>query len=374
MKKLKVCVHECLHWQRFGIGQYEWHIVNGLAGLNKYEMQGQAFRVDIGGLPFPVKRHVLPYRYFFDNKIISAVCPFSYNALWGDFSSGVNLFLANQIPRLRLRGPVVSVLYDLIPLRMSDYMQREGMAEGRIRKFREDFAHLVRRSDAICTMSEYSKNDMVDMFGCDPSKVHIVPPGVDVAPYENANPILDAEVKTKYALPDCYFLYVGSSREYKNVDNALRAYARLPEQIRRKAPFVLSGTSERLAQIAAECGISQQVRFLGFVPEIEKPSVYRLASVFVFISLFEGFGMPAIEAMAAGTPVLGSTRTSLPEVIGDCGRMVDPFDLDAIAAEMQMLLEDEALRSSLVKRGYMRARQFSWNNSVCQMENVIDGV
>lgn len=375
MKRVNLCLSDIQRdWQRYGIGQYEYHVVSGLAACGKYDLRGTMFRSRSVEVPFPVFNHVLPHRYFFLNPMIAALCPIPYNWACGDLRSEIFVFFANYIPRLPVRGKVIAVVHDLIPLYIRDCLLREGASAAQVDRMRGDFERTVKRADVLCVVSEYTKREVVEEYGVDPAKIRIVPPGVDAESFvRGSHDELDSMVRAKYSLPERFFLYFGNLREYKNVDGALRAYSRLPEEIRSAVPFVVNGEpNARLGKVVDECGIGKDVRFLGFVPDEEKASLYRLATVFVFLSLIEGFGMPVLEAMAAGTPVLCSNRASLPEVAGDGALLVNPLDCDAIAVGMRRLLDDDGLREKLAAEGHTRAGLFSWKNSIDRMIAAID--
>lgn len=377
MKKrnINLCLYELSNWRQYGIGHYQYNIALGLHALNKYDIRGVTFRNKIERMPFKVIHHFLPYRYFFDSKTIASLCPIPYNWLCGDFKSDVNIFFWNKIPKVRITGNIIGVLHDLIPLRVTDCLLKGGMSKERVFKFYEEFERLVNRSTRVCTVSEFSKRDIVKEFSVPDDRIDVVPPGVDVERFSKRDHIASAAIRKKYDLPTEYMLYFGGLSMYKNVDNAIKAYSLLPVDVRKNFSFVISGFSERLEALARQYGVLGSdggVRFLGYVPEQDKAPIYQMASAFVFVSRYEGFGMPIIEAMASGVPVLGSTCASIPEVIGTCGLTVDPDDVDGMSCKMNELLGNCDLRNRFVRGGLERAKLYSWHNSVEKMATCID--
>jgi glycosyltransferase involved in cell wall biosynthesis len=170
------------------------------------------------------------------------------------------------------------------------------------------------------------------------------------------------------------YLYAGNIKPHKNVDRLIEAYAILRRRGVESARLLIIGDEiskyPNLRRLVHRFQLHQHVRFLGFVPDATLAVLYQLASVFVFPSLYEGFGLPPLEAMAAGAPVITSNVSSLPEVVGDAALLIDPMDAGAIADAMARVLGDEALRAELVRRGHERVKAFSWDRSVARVREV----
>lgn len=210
--------------------------------------------------------------------------------------------------------------------------------------------HKARR---VITISEFSRTQVVSWSGLKAEKVVNVGVGVE----DRFSP-----VGIQHSLDCPYLLYVGSRKPHKNLVRLLKAFsiARIDQAIF----LLLSGAPDRYmcAQLR-NLGLENRVRFAGFISEENLPSYYRGALALAFPSLYEGFGLPVLEAMACGTPVLTSNATSLPEVVGDAGLMVDPYDVKAIAAGIERLVEDYQLREKLRTRGLERAKRYTWERT-----------
>ncbi len=227
--------------------------------------------------------------------------------------------------------------------------------------YQQVIARLATRAKQIITVSDFSKGQLVDLLGIDERLITVVYNGVDDRYRENTD-VFQWEVP--------YFLYVGNRRKNKNLPAMLTAFARA--SIPSDFMFFLSGhMDEDLSVLIGQLGISRRVRFLGRIPEENLPALYKGAYATFFVSLMEGFGLPIIESMATGTPVLTSTAGPLPEVAGDAALCVDPRNEDAIAAGIETLVNDRTRYDTLKNKGLVRAAQFTWDNTAAKTWNVI---
>jgi glycosyltransferase involved in cell wall biosynthesis len=219
--------------------------------------------------------------------------------------------------------------------------------------------------DAVATDSEHARGALVRYLGLRPERVPVVPLGVDGGRFRPVAPEQARAVAARYGLDGPFVLYVGAYQARKNILALIDAFAR----VRRERPelrLALAGPSpwaypalrERLEGLG-----SAAVRALGYVADADLPSLYGAASVYVLPSLYEGFGIPVLEAMACGTPVVCSTASSLPEVAGDAALLVDPHDRDAIAAALGRVVSEPGLAADLRRRGLARAGRFTWERT-----------
>jgi glycosyltransferase involved in cell wall biosynthesis len=222
--------------------------------------------------------------------------------------------------------------------------------------------HAARRVIAI---SAATRSDLVRHYGADPAKISVVHHGLSPA-FRPVDPPTIAAVRARHQLNGPYLLYVGTIQPRKNLARLIEAFARicaLPETPPDLSLAIAGRRGWLTAQIerqATDLGINDRVRFLGYVPDADLPALIGGALAFTFPSLYEGFGMPVLEAMACGTPVLCSNTSALPEVAGDAAILVDPHAVDAIAAGLARLVADAPLREQLRTRGLAHAAVFTW--------------
>jgi glycosyltransferase involved in cell wall biosynthesis len=236
----------------------------------------------------------------------------------------------------------------------------------------------ARRSHKILTVSEASKRDIIRFLNVPASKVVVVYNAMDerfgVAPSEEAI----ARVRERYQLDHRFVLYVGNIKPHKNLVRLVEAF----EQLRARGfdDLTLLIIGDEISKLPAlrravhSHKLHKHVRFLGYLPDDTLAVLYRLADVFVFPSLYEGFGLPPLEAMACGAPVVTSNVSSLPEVTGDAAVLVDPYDATSIADGVAKVLSDPALRSEMRVKGIARAREFSWERSVSRTRQIYQEV
>ena len=236
----------------------------------------------------------------------------------------------------------------------------------------------TRQADRILTVSEASKRDILRFFHVPQEKVQVVYNAIDERFLTPPDEATTDRVRQRYQLDHPFVLYVGNIKPHKNIERLIDAFGRARRDGPQGLKLVVIGDDisryPSLRQMVHRHKLDKFVRFLGFQPQETLASFYRLAGVFVFPSLYEGFGLPPLEAMACGTPVVTSNVSSLPEVAGDAALLVDPYNVEAIAEAIRQALGDPALRAGMIARGLARARQFSWAESVGQIHTVYQEV
>lgn len=238
--------------------------------------------------------------------------------------------------------------------------------------------HTARRADHVIASSEYSRRDLIDTYRLPSEKVTAIPLAAPVfyKPVTDENELI--RIRQKYDLEGDFILGVGSIQPRKNLGRLISAYAMLAKKRDDLPPLILVGKKAWLSEETFGAkdlhGLGDRVRFTGFVPDEDLPPLYSAAKLFVYPSFFEGFGLPPLEAMQCGTPVITGDRTSLPEVVGDAGILVDPFDTQAIADAIERLLADESLRGDLSRKGLERSKLFSWNSTARQTLDVFERI
>jgi len=263
-------------------------------------------------------------------------------------------------PRLSARKRLVVTIYDV-----SFVTHPEFHLEANIRHCLAGTREAIERADAILAISEHTRRDLVERMGAPPDRVLVTPLAPDPSLARVTDPARLDEVRRRYGLPERFVLFVGTLEPRKNIARLIDAYATLPERLQRDAGLVMAGgkgwLSDTMRDEVARRGMGDRVRFIGYVRPEDMASLYSLATTFAYPSLYEGFGLPVLEAMVCGTPVLTSNVSSLPEVAGDAALLVSPTDVGEIADGLAQMLEDAALAAKLSARGLEWTTRFSWD-------------
>lgn len=274
---------------------------------------------------------------------------------------------------LQLPCPTVVTIHDVITLILPEY--RERLMN---RLYTSLISRAVQRVQAVIAVSECSARDVHRVLGIPSERIRVIGNAID-ATYR---PVTDAQelarVRTRLDLPADYLLYLGGFDLRKNLLRVVEAFAQLPEQTRANYPLVIAGRPHLAGHplypdprpTIDKLGVRNTVRLVGEIDDADKPALYSGATLFVWPSLYEGFGIPVLEAMACGVPVITSNSSSLPEVVGDTGRLVSPNDVAEIAQAIAQLLDDRAAREDLRARALARAGTFSWDRVAEQTLNV----
>lgn len=230
------------------------------------------------------------------------------------------------------------------------------------------------KADRILTVSEASKTDILRFFNVAPDKVEVIYNAIDERFLAPPNAERMELARQRYQLDHPFILYVGNIKPHKNLERLIDSFARARSQGLDDLKLIIIGDEiskyPPLRQSVHKHKLDKHVRFLGFQPMETLAAFYRLARAFVFPSLYEGFGLPPLEAMACGTPVVTSNVSSLPEVAGGAAMLVDPYDEDAIASAIVRAVSDDSLRADLIEKGLQRARTFSWKQSVKKIHDI----
>jgi glycosyltransferase involved in cell wall biosynthesis len=263
-------------------------------------------------------------------------------------------------------GKMAVTLYDLIHLLYPDFLPSKAAYLYACGMFRIAAA----KADMIITISEYTKRDIMKRLGVKESRIRLIYPAVghEFIPSEDSR----REMRSAYGR---YILYVGAIRGHKNVLTLAEAYCKLKKSGKIEQKLLVAGKSksvyiERIKALISGCGLEKD-----FI-HIENPDfetvkkLYRGADLFVFPSLYEGFGLPVLEAMASGCPVVTSNSSSLPEAAGDAALLVDPLDVEALSGSIRAVLADEILSNGLVRKGFERVKHFSWDRAAAQTLDV----
>jgi glycosyltransferase involved in cell wall biosynthesis len=266
--------------------------------------------------------------------------------------------------------PYVVTIHDCIHLRFPQYLPSRGA----LHYARVMMRMSAKRSKRILTVSQASKNDILHYLRVPSDKVEVIYNALDERLATVPTPEDVDRVRQRFLLTSPFILYTGNIKPHKNVDRLIEAFSIMRRRGIEDVKLLIIGDEiskyPNLRRLVHRFQLHQHVRFLGFVPDATLAVLYRLASVFVFPSLYEGFGLPPLEAMASGTPVVTSNISSLPEVVGDAALLIDPMDAWAIADATSRVLMEPQLRADLVHRGFERVKAFSWERSVGRVREV----
>jgi glycosyltransferase involved in cell wall biosynthesis len=270
------------------------------------------------------------------------------------------------IPLFFRTGRYIVTIHDVIPLVLPwAFPIRHRFVLGMA------FTRIRRQADMVIVPSSAAAEDVVHFLGVERERIRVIPMGCEARFQPSEEATQTAALRRRYDLPERYILFVGTLEPRKNVKTLLQAFAQvIAETPRNDLKLVIAGGKgwggeDYMAMVEA-LKLHNHVRFTGFVDDDHLPDLYRGALLFVYPSLYEGFGLPVLEAMACGTPVITSNRTSLPEVAGDAALLVDPIQPEALAAAMSSIMNDAELRQALRAKGLARAHAFTWDAAAQQ--------
>ena len=289
--------------------------------------------------------------------------------------SGATLFHAPHyvLPPLTPCRAIVTI-HDCIHLRFPQYLpNRLAYVYARAQLW-----SATRRARRVLTVSQASKQDIVRFFDVPESKVTVIPNAIDERFRQTPADADLVRVRERYQLPERFIMYAGNVKPHKNLERLIDAFVRVRARGFGNLGLLLSGSEvsqhATLRRAVHRYNLHKHVRFLGYQTTETLAVLYRLADLFVFPSLYEGFGLSPLEAIASGTPVVASNVSSLPEVLGDAAVLVDPLDAAAIADGIIRVLEDADLRADLHRKGLERASQFSWEQSVKRIRHIYEEI
>jgi glycosyltransferase involved in cell wall biosynthesis len=268
-------------------------------------------------------------------------------------------------PRFLPRGVKrILTLHDTIPLSYPEGFRLDQRLAWQL-YYSASIRPVALASDRILTVSEWSKGDIAKHLGIPSDRIAVIYNWLE----EHFGPVSDAkvaQVRETYGLPARFVFALGSHYRYKNPDGLIRAFAAIAPKHPDVNLLLKIGRPKRLDGLVRSLGIADRVQYQGFVPDDELPALYRAAELFAFPSFYEGFGLPPLEAMLCGTPVIASQASSVPEVTGKAAQTFDPADVAAIAQQLDRVLSDAALAERMREAGYAQAAQFSVQRGISE--------
>ena len=355
--------------KRSGIGNYVYELARHVSSDDEVQFVGNLFNfvgrndntASLTGIKIPIREcENFPYGVY---RRIWHLWPIKYDKL---FPKGADLSVFfNYIVPPRISGKVLTTIHDLTWLRYPETMDKKNL-----RRIERDIAYSIERSDKILTISEFSKKEIMDLLGVSAERIRVVP----CAATEMSAAADLAEIKSKHDLDRPYLLYVGNIEPRKNLSRLLKAFDLLKSEQGIEHKLVIAGGSgwgnAEFQQTLQGMKHAADVVQVGYVEPAEKRVLYEQAVAFVFPSLYEGFGIPPLEAMSCGCPVVCANSASLPEVVGEAAALVNPLEVQSIADGIWRVISDKEYAEKLVAKGFEQVKQYSWERSAASFKKI----
>ncbi|QGU94096.1 glycosyltransferase [Clostridium bovifaecis] len=337
-----------------GIGTYTENVVKNLIDLYKdnyyrlywSELNYEEYKRDNTEIIMTSKHHPR----FFDQNYFSYDLSRENIDIYHVPQNGIGLNVDTKCKK-------VITVHDLIP-----YIMPETVGRGYLLKFLKEVPNIIQNADGVITVSEYSKRDILKFFPIDENKVFVTPLAADSI-YKPLNKDTCREfLAKKYNINNPFVLYLGGFSARKNVKALINSFLKVIPRLTEEYNLVIVGAKKDLGEYLSNSysHLASKIVFTGFIPQGELPVFYNSCNAFVYPSLYEGFGLPPLEAMSCGAPVITSNVTSIPEVVADSGILINPYNEDELIDALEKLLNDDALRKSLGEKGLKQASKFSW--------------
>jgi len=348
--------------KKTGIGYYTLNLINALAGIdeaNQYSLYSQK-----GFFDFKKKLLPLPGKNF---RYLTARTRPKDNKICGNF----DIYHTSSFDILPDKGvKLVAVVHDIIPR-----VFPQGHTEDAINRLNDQLGTFLQHAGRVITDSECSKADLIRHFSVPAERIRVIYPGVGEDFCRLPEPLHNV-ISSKYNIYSDYILYAGTIEPRKNVTGLIRAFAVLKQKHNIKQKLVILGMKgwmhDEVYDLIKKLDLGSDVIFTGYVPREDLKIFYNLADVFAYPSLYEGAGLPVLEAFACSAAVVTSKASCLPEIAGDAAVLIDPNDPQDIANGILKILEDEDFRSKLKEKGSQRAKEFTWDRTARQTLEVFN--
>lgn len=356
--------------QRSGIGVYTYEIAKRLHSNNLISYSGNILdfldihscRNSLSEISYPLSLNKsISYSVY---RRVWNYIPVSYNNLFEKKNDIFHFF--NYIVPPKISGSVITTIHD-----MAYIDHPETLDPKNLKRISESIESSVKRSNIIITISEFSKQRILEEFKIPEKNIKIISPSFQTTKFDMNFDILS----DKFQINVPYILYVGNIEPRKNISRLIKSFHLLKNinrQINHKL-VIVGGKGwlyEEIFNLISDLKMKDDIIFTGFVTNEEKTSFYKNASLFIFPSLYEGFGIPILEAMSVGTPVVCSSTSSMPEVGGEAAFYINPLDVNDIANGINTVLSNPLLKNSMIQKGYEQIKKFSWDESAKKLEQI----
>ncbi len=347
--------------QYSGISEYTYNLLNNLFKIdsqNQYFLfYNSAKKIILPKFDF---NNVIIKGFHYPNKLFNLSLRFLKIAEIDKMIGGVDLFLIPNFLFLNLSPDCKKVLivHDLSFELYPEFFTFKKRLWHKLTNPKR----LCQQADKIIAISQNTKNDLVNLYQIPTEKIEVIYPGISDVFFQPINEAEKIRVRDKYCLPKDYIFYLGNLEPRKNLESLILALEKIKD---RDIHLVIAGGQawkyKNIYNIWQKSLAKKRIKFLGYIDSANRAALYSLAKIFVYPSIYEGFGLPVVEAMACGTPVISSFSSSLPEAVGDSGLMVDPNNFNDLAQVINQLLTDQKLTQDLINKGKKRASQFNWS-------------
>lgn len=366
--------------QKSGVGYYTYNLINALQRVdlkNEYTLLFWKLRgakkigaIKVEAKNFKLKAIRFPYHLFYKLYKFGLGIPLNLFVRAHDLTLFTNFV---RFPVFNSKSVVI--IYDLSYIKYSQYADTKNFA------FLTKFVPLsIKESDHIITISESSKKEIMSYYKVPEEKTSIINPAIDKNFFKISSPKEINKIKQKYKINKNYFLFTSTLEPRKNIIGIVKSYLSLPQEIKKNYDLVLTGgqgwkDEELLQEIKKAQDAGDKIIQTGYVLEEDLPPLYSGATLFLYPSFYEGFGIPILEAMACGVPVIASRKYSMPEVGGDAALYVnDPKDIDEIKSNILKIINNEDIKKEMVKKGFEQIKKFSWEESARKLVKVFEKV
>lgn len=339
-----------------GIGTYVFNLINSLNNIDKTNNY-DIFMSNIKNLNYN-KNFSIKYTNYHNNSIFWNTVDIPNNIQ----NQNLSLYHVPQngigLPKQK-SCPFITTLHDIIPSKMP-----ETVSETYLNLYENEMPNIIKNSDAIITVSNYSKQDIIKTFNYPKQKIFVTYLACDSYYTKLDKNKCKYFIKEYYKISDPFILYIGGFSPRKNILGLINAFSKLKSN---NLKLIIGGSKGKSYEIykkrVYDLNMQNKVIFTGFIPKKHLVFFYNAAEVFVYPSFYEGFGLPPIEAMACGTPVISSNKTSMPEILSNSAYFIDPYNVDSIYSSIKQVLENIDLRNLLIKKGFKLSKSLNWNKT-----------